>query len=431
MIPMSPDVKLLVGEVAESVDNRSLLYEKFSLPKVWGHTRKVDDAGRWSVLRIVARGNELLVQDAANLERRAGGKNVQPDNAARMRGEAQIARKLSVIPKPDFSLVRSANDNAHRLLRELQRSEPRQVIAFEAALGGRLLVNMAGGVIENAGICLDRCFGLPFIPGSAVKGIARSQALWEIRVAPVDEKQKLVTLAMAVFGYGKSDTGKNGDWTWAAGEQLARRVAASLKADEFKGCGCFLPAYPTTAPTIVVDMVNPHYPQYYRGQRQRATDDENPIPNYFPAVEAGSAFGFAVLLNRVPTGYTAPQLLEAARGWIERAITQKGAGAKTAAGYGWFRLGAPTPASAPTSPPAQPATVAQPPPSFTVNEATLKNYLTSLINPGSRDSKLASLKADLARDDSFAQRMAVALAKQGKDGKKAVEWLKTKGVSLT
>lgn len=45
-----------------------------------------------------------------------------------------------------------------------------------AQLQSRLMVNMAGGVMENAGLCLDR-FGMPYIPGSAVKGCARRAAL--------------------------------------------------------------------------------------------------------------------------------------------------------------------------------------------------------------------------------------------------------------
>ena len=431
MIPISPDVRKLVGEWAEFVDNRSLLYEKFSLPKVWGQDRKLDDAGRWSVLRIVTRGRELLASDAANLERRAGGRNVQPDNAERMRRQAQIARKLAVIAQPDSGMVRSANENARRLLKNLASAHTGRIVTCEATLGGRLLVNMSGGVIENAGICLDRCFGLPFIPGSAVKGIARSQALWEIKESAPAEKRNLLKQAMVIFGYGKTDTGNKGDWTWAAGRDLAKDVAAELEAAEFKGCACFLPAYPTTPPTLVVDMVNPHYPEYYRGRRDRATDDENPIPNYFPAVEAGSAFGFAVLLNRVPAGFTGPQLLDAARGWIERAITQKGLGAKTAAGCGWFQLGAPVAATPQSFTQPTATTPAQPAPTITVNEATLKNYVSALINPGSRDGKLPAVKADLAHDATFGPRLAAALTKLGKDGKKAIEWLKTKGVNLT
>ncbi|MGO9245593.1 MAG: type III-B CRISPR module RAMP protein Cmr6 [Verrucomicrobiia bacterium] len=433
MIPMSPDVRALLGEHAEFVDNRSLLYEKFSLPKVWGHERKVDDAGRWSVLRIVTRGSDLLNGDAANLEHRARGRNVEPQNAARWQREAQLARKLAKLAKPDLSLVRAANNNAGHLLADLNRAHKGRIVTFEATLGGRLLINMAGGVIENAGICLDRCFGLPMIPGSAVKGIARSQALWEMKELPIAERQKLLPLAMAIFGYGKMDIARNGAWAWVAGEDAARAVAVSRKADDFKGCACFLPAYPTSAPTLVVDMVNPHYPEYYRGKRSHATDDENPIQNYFPAVEAGCAFGFAVLLNRLPQleDVGASAVLHQAKAWLERAIMQKGAGAKTAAGYGWFRLGAPVPepagsASAPAkaSPASQAVTDA-------VNNTTLKNHLTALMNPGSREGRLATLKADLDRDSTAGKRLSTLLAQQGKDGRKAIEWLKAKGIALT
>jgi hypothetical protein len=79
---------------------------------------------------------------------------------------------------------------------------------------------------------------------------------------------------------------------------------------------------------------------YYAGRRKRALDDENPVPNYFPAVEEGSEFGFAVLLNREPDafGIEAETLLQQARSWVELAIREKGVGAKTAAGYGWFRI---------------------------------------------------------------------------------------------
>ncbi len=340
MIPMSRDVRELIGEFAENVDNRSLLYEKFSLPKVWGHDRKLDDAGRWSILRIVSGGDKLLNSDADDRNHRARGKNVKRENAQRLQYEAVMAGKMARFAKTDAGLVRVSNENSQALLRDVGRSFGGSVVTFEATLAARLMVNMAGGVIENAGICLDRCFGLPLIPGSAVKGIARAQALWEIKESPAAGKPKLLSTAMAVFGYGKTDIGRRGAWTWAAGEQVVHEVVAAFGAEHFKGCACFLPAYPTTPPTLVVDMVNPHYPEYYRGRRATATDDEGPLPNYFPAVAAGSAFGFAVLLNRVPQGFEAGVLLDAAKGWIERAITQKGVGAKTAAGYGWFQLGA-------------------------------------------------------------------------------------------
>ncbi len=341
MIPATKDVIALVGEWAEAVENRSLLHEKFALPKVWGSGEggKLDNAGRWSVLRIVTRGSDLLRSDSQRLLREAGGRNARPEVAERKERDAHVADKMATMARADGALAKVGNANARRFLDDLNRSFTGMVVTFEATLGARMMVNLAGGVVENAGIALDRCFSLPLIPGSAVKGITRTQALWEIREAKGDEKLRLLSQAMLLFGYGAHDL--RGDLGWAGGPDVAQAVAQAIGTQDFKGCACFLPAYPTTPATLVVDMVNPHYPSYYTGRNPRAEDNENPIPNYFPAVEAGSTFGFAALLNRVPklTNITAAALLAQVKQWLERAVTRKGVGAKTAAGYGWFELG--------------------------------------------------------------------------------------------
>jgi CRISPR-associated protein Cmr6 len=359
MIPLSPDVRQLVGDWADQVDNRSLLYEKFSLPKVWGEDDKLDNAGRWSVLRIVTRGAELLQKDARSQAERRVDKN--PEKADKLFRDAQVADRMAKVAQPDRRLAQVANQKAARFVAELERSFSGRVVTFEATLGSRLLVNLAGGVVENAGIALDRCFGLPFIPGSAVKGITRALALWEIRQARPEDRPRLLRMAMPLFGFGAKDT-QSGDFAWAAGPQ-AQEVSRALNVTDFKGCACFLPAYPTTQPELLVDMVNPHYPDYYGGRRNRATDDGSPVPNYFPAVREGVTFAFAVLLNRsVPDncGVADEDLLRQAKQWIERAVTLKGVGAKTAAGYGWFELGRRQPAGAPareTAPPSSAETM--------------------------------------------------------------------------
>jgi CRISPR type III-B/RAMP module RAMP protein Cmr6 len=357
MIPLTKDVAALIGPWAEGVENRSLLHEKFALPKVWGagDGGKLNDAGRWSVLRIVARGSDLLRGDSQRLRREAG----RPDVAERKERDAHIAEKMATVAKVDAALAKVGNDNARRFLAELDSSFKGSVVTFEASLGSRMMVNLAGGVVENAGIALDRCFGMPLIPGSAVKGISRVQALWEIHEAKGDEKARLLRLAMVIFGYGAHDL--RGDFGWAGGARETQAIAEQIGARDFKGCACFLPAYPTTPATLVVDMVNPHYPNYYSGRCMRAEDSDNPIPNYFPAVEANSSFGFAALLNRVPDvpNITTAGLLAQLKLWLERAVTRKGVGAKTAAGYGWFELGRKETALASASVPS-PATASTP-----------------------------------------------------------------------
>ena len=421
MIPMSPDVRRLVGDWAEQVDNRSLLHEKFALPKVWGHPKKTDQAGPWSVLRIVQRGEALLEKDSVDLKddakkrRRKANEETNPrkrdEQLERAAESERLAKVVDGMAKSAKNLTEAFKDHRRlkplleanfnrtlRFLADLNKSFAGRVVTFEATLGARLLVNLAGGVIENAGIALDRCFGLPFIPGSAVKGIARAQALWEIHDAQGEDKARLLRLAMLLFGYGANDLKPGGDFGWAGGAAAASRVANEIGSQDYKGCACFLPAYPTTPPELVVDMVNPHYPEYYRGRRAKAEDNESPIPNYFPAVEAGSSFGFAVLLNRFPKcdGVSADDLLNQARQWLERAVTRKGVGAKTAAGYGWFELGRKT---APSTQPATagasstPATIAAPTPPSSPADAFIAKWRGKLATTGNFVAALPELVA--------------------------------------
>ncbi|MEI7775867.1 MAG: type III-B CRISPR module RAMP protein Cmr6, partial [Verrucomicrobiota bacterium] len=354
---------------------------------------RLDNAARWSVLRIVTGGTDLLKGDAFRLRHEASGRNVQPHIKERKERDAAIAEKMSKVAGQNTALTKVANANAAHFLADLAKSFSGRVVTMEATLAGRLLVNLAGGVVENAGISLDRCFGLPFIPGSAVKGITRAQALWEIRESQEAEKKRMLRFAMLIFGYGANDIKGKGDFAWAGGATATKSVADEMEATDFKGCACFLPAYPTTPPTLVVDMVNPHYPDYYQGRRPRAEDNESPVPNYFPAVEADASFGFAVLLNRVPCvdEISADDLLDQVRQWMERAVTLKGIGAKTAAGYGWFELGRGTSSSSPN-----PATGGALAPT-TPAEACIANWRGKLTTSGNFIKALPEL-ATLADD---------------------------------
>jgi CRISPR type III-B/RAMP module RAMP protein Cmr6 len=424
---MSPDVRQLVGEWAENVGNRGLLYEKFALPKRWAHSEQTDQASRWSILRIVEKGESLLLKDAKSLKDDAAKrrhKAALESNPKKRDDQLEKAKESERLATIANGMARSAKNIAQALqdtgrikpllqvnsvrtaqfLADLDKSYAGRVMTFEATLGARLMVNLAGGVVENAGIALDRCFGLPFIPGSAVKGIARSQALWEIHETKSDDKRRLLKLAMLLFGYGANDIKGKGDFAWAGGAANARETAKEIGANDFKGCACFLPAYPTTPPTLVVDMVNPHYPEYYRGKRQRATDDENPVPNYFPAVEAGSAFGFAVLLNRTPENAALPteDLLAQAKAWLQRAVTHKGVGAKTAAGYGWFELGRRTPRTvAAPEPPATGASTASRPeaPPISPADAVIAKWRGKLTATGNFPAALPEIAALQSDDD--------------------------------
>jgi len=196
-----------------------------------------------------------------------------------------------------------------------------------AQLQSRLMANMAGGVMENAGLCLDR-FGLPYIPGSAVKGCARRAALAALHEwcetgqkpgAADDDKAnvfmdaceqftepaELLAAIARVFGWGEqdwmSDADTHGrfksDFAWACDgrnrlgiwQEAAKQLAAHFGRDieerhqntpwdslpNFAGSVSFLPAFPVdvtgvklplTPPLLgklELDVVTCHHPDYY------------------------------------------------------------------------------------------------------------------------------------------------------------------------
>lgn len=266
-----------------------------------------------------------------------------------------------------------------------------------AQLQSRLIVNMAGGVMENAGLCLDR-FGLPYIPGSAVKGCARRMAIQELLEAetpegPSQKKTAILVQIVLVFGWCEQDwseerkdgrfvsdfayaCGENGKAVWKpAVEALCSRFGWTIPEKyertpwetlpNFAGSVAFLPAYPLELKEgkhdgmpldvprlgkLELDIVTCHHKQYYSRKKDRdgslampvALDVEEPNPVVFPAVAPGHVFLFSVLpVRRMLPGTDGMELTAKARAWLRTGLETFGLGAKTAAGYGWFDASAP------------------------------------------------------------------------------------------
>jgi CRISPR-associated protein Cmr6 len=333
-IPLAGDVTELIGPSAEKVENRSLLLDKFVFHKRWpavtdsgGREVKWDEASRWSFMRIAEGAADLLNRDAREKRRRARGDDVEPDNKERYVAEARVAEALAKVSWDTKELADLCARHTRRFLRLFRAAFGQRASICIGQLEGRLAINLADSLIQNAGICLDRLFGLPFIPGSAIKGVCRHAAFEELSQAKGEEQQELFSLFCGVFGTADND--------FTNGELQRFRHLLNGRAENQKGGVAFVPAYPVNEARIVVDLTNVHYPDYYRTGRVEDLANERPQPNPFPAVEAGAQFAFCLVLNGVSN---TPGLLESAARWLETAITVQGIGAKTASGYGWFSL---------------------------------------------------------------------------------------------
>ncbi|QDQ42529.1 type III-B CRISPR module RAMP protein Cmr6 [Methylacidiphilum kamchatkense] len=247
-----------------------------------------------------------------------------------------------------------------------------QVSLIYAQLRSRLMVNMAGGVLENAGLCLDR-FGIPYIPGSAVKGCARRMAIEKLLEATDDEKPTLLSEIALVFGWTSSDWEEkhkdSSDFYYGCHSQLSLvRKAAEILLETFSiptrnsdtleqllenipnyaGTVRFLAAYPIPTefyPTaekpkqtgdLELDVIACHHQKYYAQDQEysKAWDTEDPIPVFFPAISPFHIFVFC-LQSSQRASEKAKKLAES---WLQEGLETLGIGAKTAAGYGWYQI---------------------------------------------------------------------------------------------
>lgn len=194
---------------------------------------------------------------------------------------------------------------------------------FELELGSRLIVNHAGGIFENSGLCLHPFFNCPMIPGSALKGISAHCAYEQFEALEnSQEAEATAKTIIRVFGYptgnkklNKFIKTRNLHQSDAKGNELAS--AANIS---------FLSATPCdTNWQLVTDIQTPH----------GGNDYTNPVPIPFLAVASGAKFRFC--LKKINNG--SDDDLEQAEQWLKKALCQNGAGAKTNAGYGWFKGG--------------------------------------------------------------------------------------------
>jgi CRISPR-associated protein Cmr6 len=143
------------------------------------------------------------------------------------------------------------------------------------------------------GLAVHHVYGFPYIPGTAIKGLAHAVAAAQNQ-----------TVADGLYGL----------------QDAAGHVA-------------ILDGLPVKF-EVRRDVMTPHFPKWYQNQGGAKPDDkDNPVPIPFLSVAAGSEFE-VVLIAR--SADTARPDLDAVEDHIRQGCRERGLGAKTSAGYGAF-----------------------------------------------------------------------------------------------
>ena len=199
----------------------------------------------------------------------------------------------------------------------------------EAKVDYRLTLGIGATHVTETGFCLHRIHGIPFIPGSALKGLARAEAFWKIaEMLQLSDPTALAALEEQLL------TGKEPASVRGEGDHLRHLFGTTGR----RGAAIFLDAYPTQSVTPVLDILNPHVSEYYKDSHKAPTHDKDPIPSYFLAIDRETAFRVIVSVPQHTNGvYTAEESVKSAFNFLADGMRTMGIGAKTSAGYGVLR----------------------------------------------------------------------------------------------
>ncbi len=189
-----------------------------------------------------------------------------------------------------------------KTLEQMQMPEGVETKMYIAKVLGRMAVGLGSGSVLETSIKLHHTYGVPYIPGSALKGLTASYATqylgndWKKNTPPAYYE--------TLFGFSNEE-GK---------EQAAGYVTFF---DALYIPGKDQPLHP--------DIITVHHPEYYKNESEKAPtdwDETNPIPFL-------SATGKYLLVLSGP-----PNWVDTAFKILRLALKEMGVGAKTSSGYG-------------------------------------------------------------------------------------------------
>lgn len=190
------------------------------------------------------------------------------------------------------------------------------------------VTGLGGNHPTETGMLLDRNTGLPYIPASGIKGVLRLCHALNLAenqpelVKEVREGFEIPDTEPSMRKYfGDTDTGVK---------------------NAVRGQIVFLDAFPKAAPRIRMDIMTPHFSEYYKGNLP-PKETENPVPVPFMVVTEGVEFVFRLFALPLAEGATVSRTFDdedrkAVQAMFRRACGDIGFGAKTSVGYGRFAM---------------------------------------------------------------------------------------------
>lgn len=226
-----------------------------------------------------------------------------------------VKRKNILNVKPDYSKI-EIQSIAKKHKKNIENS-CLKIISDTYNPIWKMVIGIGNESVYETSMTLHHIYGIPFIPGSAIKGITRSFMIKE-KFNNSEKKPEEIALKdqqfCDIFGCPKN----------------------SYYKESRQGIINFFDAFPLSQPNIKPDVMNPHYGPYYSDKSGDTppADYHDPNPIFFLTVE-NTPFEFILGIKNNKSKEEG--LLTEASKWMTKALNEHGIGAKTSVGYGYFR----------------------------------------------------------------------------------------------
>ena len=233
---------------------------------------------------------------------------------------------LQLVIKETNFLLQNTNllESLHKRIEHWIKNTGNNLEKFEATTSWRLVIGLGASHPQETSMTLHHIYGIPYIPGSAIKGVTRHWAVLKF----ADKKNKTEDMEFEKVIERVSNALEKGEDLELEVEKITfKDLIEIFGTQEKQGKVIFFDAYPFGEIRLKIDVMNPHYSGYY-SKGQPPADWQTPIPIKFLTVE-NTKFHFYLASKE-------QNLVEKASSLLLENIQNYGIGAKTSLGYGLF-----------------------------------------------------------------------------------------------
>jgi len=233
---------------------------------------------------------------------------------------------LQLVIKETNFLLQKTNllESLHKRIEHWIKNTGNNLEKLVATTSWRLVIGLGASHPQETSMTLHHIYGIPYIPGSAIKGVTRH---WAVLKFADNNRKNNEKFEDAIKRIAEA-LERGDDLNMEIDKITFKDLIEIFGTQEKQGKVIFFDAYPVGEIKLKIDIMNPHYPEYYAGKEPPA-DWQNPVPIKFLTVENTKFEFYLGIKDKNSEG-----LLDKTKRLLLEALKEYGIGAKTSLGYG-------------------------------------------------------------------------------------------------